>query len=37
FDFVRDDEHRAVVAQRLAEQGQRRAGRDADVGGLFEE
>jgi hypothetical protein len=37
FDFVRDDEHRAVVAQRLAEHGQRRAGRDADIEGLFEE
>ena len=37
FDFLRDEEHRAVVAQRLAEHGQRRAGRDADVEGLFEE
>jgi len=36
FDFVRDEDNRALVAQRLAEHGQRRAHRDADVDGLFD-
>ncbi|MFB6152099.1 MAG: DUF309 domain-containing protein [Haloarculaceae archaeon] len=37
FDFVRDAEHRGTVAQRLAEHGQRRADREADVEGFFDE
>ena len=36
FDFVRDRQNRALVAQRLAEHGQRRANRERDVEGLFE-
>jgi len=37
FDFVRDPEHRGTVAQRLGEHVRRRASRDDDVAGLFEE
>jgi len=36
FDFVREADDRALVAQRLAEHGERRAHRDADVEGLFD-
>ncbi|WP_254522655.1 DUF309 domain-containing protein [Natrinema caseinilyticum] len=35
FDFVRDDEHRGIVAQRLAEHVGRRRAREEDVDGLF--
>jgi len=37
FDFVREPDDRALVAQRLAEHGKRRAHRDADVEGLFDD
>jgi hypothetical protein len=37
FDFVRDPDSRAVAVQRLAERVDRRANRDGDVDGLFEE
>ncbi len=36
FDFVREPENRGVVFQRLADHVSRRAGREADVEGLFE-
>ncbi|WP_254528652.1 DUF309 domain-containing protein [Natrinema gelatinilyticum] len=35
FDFVREDEHRGLVAQRLADHVGRRQAREADVDGLF--
>jgi len=35
FDFVRDDEHRAIVAQRLTEHVRRRQHRESDVENLF--
>jgi hypothetical protein len=35
FDFVRDDDHRAMVARRLGEHVERRAQRESDVDGLF--
>ena len=35
FDFVRDDEHRPIVAQRLAEHVERRQHRESDVENLF--
>jgi len=37
FDFVRDAENRGVVVQRLADHVDRRADREGDVDGLFEE
>ena len=36
FDFVRDDEHRGIIAQRLGQRVQRRRSREADVEGLFD-
>jgi hypothetical protein len=36
FDFVRDDEHRQIVFQRLSEHVDRRRHRERDVDGLFE-
>jgi len=36
FDFVREPEHRPIVAQRLADHVARRASEDEDVAGLFE-
>ncbi|WP_265109764.1 DUF309 domain-containing protein [Halosolutus halophilus] len=35
FDFVREDEHRGIVFQRLTEHVQRRTHREEDVEGLF--
>jgi len=37
FDFVRDEDNRGIVVQRLSEHGQRRAHRESDVEGLFDE
>jgi len=37
FDFVRDGDNRGIVVQRLSEHGQRRAHRESDVEGLFDE
>jgi hypothetical protein len=37
FDFVRDPENRGIIAQRLGEHVQRRAHRESDVEGLFEQ
>jgi hypothetical protein len=37
FDFVRDGANRGVVVQRLAEHGNRRANRESDVEGMFDE
>ncbi|MEF8812302.1 MAG: DUF309 domain-containing protein [Halovenus sp.] len=37
FDFVREPENRPIVAQRLSEHVARRASREDDVAGLFEE
>ena len=36
-DFARDEDHRGIVFQRLAEHVDRRRHREADVEGLFEE
>jgi len=36
FSFVRDPDHRPVVAQRLIEHVRRRANRESDVEGLFD-
>ncbi|WP_436923216.1 DUF309 domain-containing protein [Halosimplex amylolyticum] len=36
-DFVRDAEHRGIVAQRLSEHVDRREHRESDVDGLFDE
>jgi hypothetical protein len=36
FDFVREPDHRATVAQRLSEHVDRRRSRDDDVAGLFD-
>jgi hypothetical protein len=35
-DFAREEDHRAVVAQRLGEHVERREAREADLKGLFE-
>jgi hypothetical protein len=35
FDFVRDEDHRPMVARRLGEHVQRRSRREGDVDGLF--
>lgn len=35
FDFVREDEHRGIVGQRLGEHVRRRRRRESDVEGLF--
>ncbi|WP_440771914.1 DUF309 domain-containing protein [Natronorubrum sp. DTA28] len=35
FDFVREDEHRGIVYQRLTDHVDRRAARETDVEGLF--
>jgi hypothetical protein len=36
FSFVRDPDHRPIVARRLAEHAQRRQHRESDVDGLFD-
>ena len=36
FSFVRDPDHRPIIAQRLIEHVERRENREADVEGLFE-
>ena len=36
FDFVREPEKRDIIVQRLSEHVDRRAGREADVSGLFD-
>ncbi|WP_436346971.1 DUF309 domain-containing protein [Natronorubrum sp. FCH18a] len=35
FDFVREDEHRGIISQRLTDHVGRRQAREADVEGLF--
>jgi hypothetical protein len=37
FDFVRQPENRGIIHQRMSEHADRRASREADVAGLFEQ